>query len=342
MKGDNIMGKILFLGDYLPNLSMASLRNHKTIQAMANEGWEVYLLSDSWCGLEKHSAVRYIPKENNFIREHLYVDPIQSNYSNVDISMVALARQICIQYEFDFIYVSSLRDYGIVSEIISGYFSIPTILSMQSDGAIYSIYELYTKNWLQSYIEKVDTLLVHKHNRSFYNNYEDSTNIVEIMPYSFDNKVQSFNENLASYVLYMEGLHDRISPEYILWKINEITGNKNPKTFIGSNVNHDKLTKILNKLNAEPVDLNDGIESINALSGSIAIIAECLLDKSEVCVDKALMLMSYGLYPLVNKGTYDVLEYYYNLKYKRKNEFFIIESVDVSSNSSVLGGGLNG
>jgi len=313
------MKNILFLGDYFPHFSFDTLRNHKIIESLHNEGFGIYYLSNSWCDVDEHSFVDpYMHRKTGFIKECYFVDPVGLRGLNTMVALTALAKSIVTQNNIDYIFVSDVKKYGMAAEVINAHFGIPIVASLWSDVSFYHLYESYTKIWFDSFVNKIKYLYTHTCRKSIYAKFSDRTSVLPMLPYNYEKVSQ---EEYKDCVIVIGRPNRETKIDYLSKRIVNLSHNRDIKVLIWGeyrNAIHQNLLNTKSK-KIEYIDYKDGINIFKELSGAMVVNTETLANSADriydrhSSIDKELLLRSYNLFPLISTDskTCDILNHYY-------------------------------
>ena len=315
------MKQILFFGDYYPYLSNDSLRNDVITKKLSRDGYSVSLISDAWCTVDKYSFVNFLPKESPHIENVFYADPVQSQYSNTQTALIALASLVCSNSEVNYLFVSNFQKYGLIAEAVSSYFEVPIITSFYSHNSIYALYETYSKAWFERYISKSELLLTFVHHAQLFNKYTDLTAIEDIYPYEY-----KANDNFIDYnnTVVFGSVPNSLS-SYLSRRIKELECDSKLYLLIWGEKTSEVCKKVKETREIELFTMNNGLGFIDALAGSIVFCTNLLLFDTAPLAEQAILLLNLGAYPVINNKTKLLLENYYIPKISKfTNELYIL------------------
>lgn len=181
---------ILFMGKCLPELDIESLQNIKIAQWLKNgQKNKIFLLSESWCAVELDDYIRVGKCESLGFEKIYYVDPIQLQYTNIEIAKIGLAIKVCKMHKIDIIYVSDVQRYGQTAELMKLYFSIPTVMAFFTDRIVQKTNEIYVKTWLKEGNRKESICVTYRGYKQFVNEF---CNVENFVPYIIKTKQKYF------------------------------------------------------------------------------------------------------------------------------------------------------
>jgi len=332
------------MGDYFPHFSFDTLRNHKIIESLHNEGFGIYYLSNSWCDVDEYSFVEpYMHRETGYIKECYFVDPVGLRGLNTMVALTALAKSIVTQNNIDYIFVSDVKKYGMAAEVINAHFGIPIVASLWSDASFYHLYESYTKIWFDGFVSKIKYLYTHTCRKGIYDKHNDKTSVLPVSPYKYK-KILQEQEKYQDCILVIGKPHEDTKIEYLSSKIVDLAHDKNVKVLIWGEY-RDAVYKILKKIKSngiEYIDYKNSMGIFKRLSGAATVSIETLVSNvdgihnREFFLDTEFLMLSYGLYPLIAKEskTFDILDYFYvPVLEEYNNSMYILHSIGNNENN---------
>jgi len=334
---------LLFLGDYFPHFSYTALSNHSLTKRFHAMGFNIFYLSTSWCDVDNYSFVKpVIHNQYDHIKECYYADPIQVEYSNVEISLIALARSIISLKKIDFVYVSDIQKYGITAELIGNHFGIPIVVGLFSDDSFFHLYEQYTKHWFEGFSSKITSLYTHDCRTYMYKKYSKCIDIYSAFPYEYH---AVYKKSQQDSIVIMGSPTQVATVKRLVRQVVDMSSNINVKLLIWG-VLRDAIYEAIpceNISRVECFDFELGVDIFDHCQGMLAIDIDTLLNVTamtydrRISIDKTFMLLSYGLYPLVatNSVTYDAITNCYSpLFFQYDKAMSALTMIDINDESS--------
>lgn len=323
------MKNILFLGDYFPNFSYASLGNHSITKKLNDEGFNIFYISASWCDIDQYSFVNKCDtRDYSQIKELYFVDPIQSEYSNLNMSLAALSRDVINNNQIDTIFISDAQKYGITAELIGRQFELPISMGFYNDDSFFYLYEQYTKLWFDGALETISNLYTYKCRKYMYQKYcLGDISLNSVFPYEYSGMYLNMKSNC---IVILGCPSEKSTISRLRERIIDISSGTNIKLLLWGTLKdliYDSIKKD-NFNNVEYLFFEDGPDVFNRLGGMIAVDIDVFISSGTLVYDrgiyinKILLILSYGMYPLVanNSVTYDAILANYNANFEQFNK----------------------
>lgn len=293
---------ILFVGEYYPCLSYQSIFNEFTAMEMFNKGHDLTLLSDSWCTEEKNfmDCIDEIDLKMPF-SEKFFVDPIELKHvkNQSDVALIGLGSKVVEMKKPDLLFITDIRKYGLLAEVLKRRYNIHTVLSVTS----LVFLELMTEAYYGSNIIKEMEIFDEIHTFNIYENLLKSLfnkNII-VKKLEINNEVKITSD---IHIFCFQNIKKKV---YLMDNIVNKLKSKNKIVYSLDDELHEKLSDIplIRIIYVSNPILND-IPKNSLVLDSQELIFDYYYD-----ITRTFILLIMGYTPIINKNN---LSLYCNIK----------------------------
>lgn len=326
---------ILFIGKYLPEFCYESLKNHSLATELSASGYNLYLLSDSWCNVSQNNFlgnVGELSKTDPFIKKY-FVDPKQLKYSDYNLvgSMIGLACKIIKEIKFQYIYITDIFHYALIGDWIRYNYNITIIGSAHNKDVIRLFQEDYTKEYILNVLERLDILFLY----DFFYEYLNYLNInVKNRSICSVIKKQQKKIESANNSIVITGELVNINMDYLYTAISEKFTNETIKIILFNKTKYEFNDKLNTSLNIEIVDTVSLQEYFSSIDNCKYVIdVSQIIDNEVKYLTNNLYLMYSGAKVLLNYANFNIITKMFDVEYEMYQDFYYIKKFEKSEMS---------
>lgn len=311
------MKKILLIGDYFPNLSWDSFWNNVLAEALVDAGYQVTLLSKSWCEVEENNFignVNELTSPGPFTCRY-YIDPFQMKRTNGDLlnGFLGLACQIIPFEKIDCLLFSEHIQHSLLVELIKNRFNIPCYLSLFSLSTISRyLHDDYALGYIRQTLTNFEKIFTFDSYSEGLSRSVLKKNIFSALPFKL---CQNENFSFDNQKMNITGILQNFAEWEILSKqAVDYFSSKQKDYFLAGN----NITELEQTIHLQKKDRLYKIVKLSDLSQMSNIAPVLFVDEvfGQMDLIKCFTAMKYGFSPIINDNNLHLLQKFSGIKSK--------------------------
>lgn len=319
------MKKILFVGDYYPLFSYKSFFNYKLVEKLNKKGYEIILLSKSWCDADEetfYGSVESLSQNYPFYKRY-FIDPLQVRSGNLNLfnAYLGLGCKIIEYEQIEGIIFADDVMFSPIIELFKIRYQIPCYLLLFEKEAFQKMTDDYVMPYIKSTLSSVDKIIV-------YPQYQDilpwmfgidKDHILGVQPFRISDYLKNSASSIKDIYIYFEHKSHRTESEISI-RLNEMLGNE--KYF------YHKIVSDINKYSSKEMSM--GIIAIQDVPEySIILNADDLNDNKNIDLNFIFSSLLKHYFPLITESQAEAYVKDEKIKGVKLESLFIVTYINL-------------